>query len=149
MNGELHAFLLCGLVLATIVLRLCRGRQSKDRPFKWAALVVFLTICGVGFFSSVHLCEAGTPLTQWLVPALCAGYYIWTVKIPSGSVILVFVVGLLYAVGLSSSYVSLVHMDQYTGNPKWELYKHRITGEPPSKVEAEWHTVISGLYAVH
>ena len=65
---------------------------------------------------NAHLCRAGLPFTQWLIPAMCivlVGTFtrvIWLRRV-------VVVVLMLAALQLSFHFTSLVHMKGYTGNP--------------------------------
>lgn len=136
MAGTLHFGALIGLVALTGVV-LVRGMA---RP-TWKRVVVGL-LAGLGstlvLALGLHGCDAGQPLMQWALPALClvaAVLFVGDRRARAGLVAGAVTVML----GLGLHYVSAVHGPTWIGNPHARVLAGRAG-------LAEWHTSVTGLW---
>lgn len=117
MIGNLHAAALLSLTLVTIVV-CARCRRERPRRRMLPGLLTGALLGMVASCVSSHLCRAGQPLTQWLIPAACLAATLtyvghaaarWTVAI----------IAVVAMFGLSSHYSDVVHGPVYIGNPHY------------------------------
>lgn len=116
MAGSLNAFGLIGVVALTLLAIFVRKPQRRNsRQF---AMSVFLALAVVVLapLLTIHLCRAGQPLTQWLIPAMCI-VLVGTFTRVNWLRRVVIVVLMVAAIQLSFDFTSLVHRRGYTGNP--------------------------------
>lgn len=116
MQDDLNAIVLLIVPLVTLILLWKFGRFSVNFKKVVKAILFLLFTSVLNIITSTHLCDAGTPFCQWLVPAVCGGAIIIGMeekKIKRTSVIVMFVVSIV----LSQHFVHLVHEDNYIGNP--------------------------------
>jgi hypothetical protein len=144
--GNLHAVLLIVVITIPLVVFLTRRHLvQQETRLRQRALTAALgasaivLLCG----TFIHMCGAGQPLTQWLVPAVSwsvVGSLPLSVRIRRAVFVGLFVVACI----LTGHYMVLVHGEEYTGNPSWA----RLT--PGAGVEimvdSDWHTRLTGLY---
>lgn len=98
-----------------------------------AAMVTAL----LAFSASLHACNAGVPVTTWLIPSLLLGVVVARVSArPAAMLAIVHVVS---AVVLSLLWSAEVH------GPTWVGRLGRIPGERVVGAR-EWHSVATGLY---
>lgn len=116
MAGSLNALGLIGVVALTLLAIFVRKPQRfNSRQF---AMSVFLALPVVILapLLTVHLCRAGQPFTQWLIPAMCI-VLVGTFTCVTWLRRVVVVVLMVAAIQLSFHFTSLVHRKEYTGNP--------------------------------
>ncbi|MBX3247944.1 MAG: hypothetical protein KF901_12260 [Myxococcales bacterium] len=136
MIGTLHAL----GILFTVVAALGCAIRWPARP-TWrrglaSALVVVLGVM-VGLLS-LHGCDAGSPLTQWLVPTLAAVAAVLFCGARRPRVVVV-AASVGVAVALSLHFNVAVHGPAWIGNPD----ARSLEG---AGVFAEWHTPLTGLW---
>ncbi len=112
-----HALLL--LLVPLTIAALCPFFAKRRRPGDDVGAATLIAVC-TGLAACVinqHLCSEGTPLTQWIVPAVC----LWCVLTFFESktcrrVSAVLLVGVMFT--LSCHYSDVVHEPEWTGNPR-------------------------------
>lgn len=116
MAGSLNALGLIGVLALTLLAIFVRKPQRCSS--KQSAMSVFLAMTVVLFAPSltIHLCRAGQPLMQWLIPAVCI-VLVGTFTRNNWLRRVVVLVLMAAAIGLSFHFTSIVHMKGYTGNP--------------------------------
>ncbi len=116
MAGSLNALGLIGVVALTLLTLFVRKPQKcSSRQF---AMSVFLAspVVILAPLLNLHLCRAGLPFTQWLIPAMCI-VLVGTFARVNWLRRVVVVVLMVAAIQLSFHFTSLVHRRGYTGNP--------------------------------
>ncbi|MBK7584565.1 MAG: hypothetical protein IPI67_30810 [Myxococcales bacterium] len=134
--GVVHFIGIVGSALAALLLVLARF----GKPTLWRALGagVSLMVPAFGASAGLHRCDAGAPLSQWLVPGLAVFLVVLFVEprplrfAAAGSFTLL-------CVGLSFHYAEAVHGSSWIGNPD----SFTLEGE---RAEVRWHTPVTGLY---
>ena len=105
------------LLLNPVVAALVYWRFRRNQIERLQSLVIFALFALLGLIGFLHLCSAGNPMAQWIVPGVCAAVAVPAIQsrvIRRAAAVIWFVVG----AGLSFHYLALVHGEQYTGNPK-------------------------------
>ncbi len=105
------------------------------RRAAFAALGVVLVLLGVAM--SLHSCDAGQPLMQWLLPMGCMLVVALAVGPPRIALTLALLAAAA-AVAASFHYAALVHGPYWVGNAQCRSLS--------SPARSQWHTPISGLY---
>jgi len=147
MGGSIHAAGILAFVAATVLV-LCVFRQGPRADGErwrglWLAIRALLVETLIGFVASLHMCGAGNPIAQWLIPGV--GWAFVSLVVPSRRVRKLFGRGaLLLSLLLCYQYLDLVHSADYTGNPAWE---RRSMRDSDVRVSTLWHTRLTGLYA--
>lgn len=112
----LHAFALTVAPLATIAtLLLTRRRQPNSRGITISGLIAAGTSFLV-YSLNLHMCQSGTPGVQCVLVGCC----LWVLLAYVGNLVTrigSFAIGTILMVALSAQYVSLVHTNDWTGNP--------------------------------
>ncbi|MCR4415993.1 MAG: hypothetical protein NUV77_26555 [Thermoguttaceae bacterium] len=146
MAGHLHAAAILVLVAATVALLAWKGRAipPDQRQARYrAALVALVTACVLGLIGSLHLCGAGTPKAQWVLPGIC--WALLMLFIPQRRLRRwLSAVSMVALVALVFHYLDLVHGRDYSGNPDWED-RVRARGRQID-VFPYWHTWLTGIY---
>lgn len=114
MQAELNAAGVLAPAAATVLLLWKFGSRPTTPWRMLLALVVFLALWA---FRPSHLCGAGQPLTQWLVPGLGIFLVLSFVR-PKLARYSAAVVFLALSFFLSEHFIDLVHTDGFTGNPE-------------------------------
>ncbi len=139
MTPIVHTFLLLTALFATVAI--CRKHYQKPTPWR----VVFAVIVGLGAMAcsgslTIHACQLGQPVQQWLVPGLAmmaalalVGPATWR----RSTAATLFLVGL----SLSFHYMTVVHGAAWVG-------VEQAPGPDGSlgMATSEWHTWLTGLY---
>lgn len=98
-----------------------------------AAMVTAL----LAFSVSLHACNAGVPVTTWLVPSALLGVVV--ARVSTRPAAMLAVVHVVSAIVLSILWSAEVHGPDYVGR-LGRVPGERIVGE------REWHSVATGLY---
>jgi hypothetical protein len=145
MDSDLNALgILAALALAALAL-VGFGRAPAPRPRIVAGAAFFVVACALLGLGTIHMCGAGEPLWQYVLPLGGAALVIAFVEeshVRYGFAAL----ALAVAIGLSAQFLALVHSDAYTGNPRWEQRLAEARGGR-ADVRPLWHTPLTGLYA--
>lgn len=117
LHGNIQAIslLLIGLCSILIIL-IWRKRTFENRQLLWGFVGIIPFIAVFAFLGN-HMCDAGTPIRQWNVPAICAFLIVILVE-PKHLRRIAYGVLLICAIALTMHYVEIVHTPRYTGNPK-------------------------------
>ena len=136
MAGPLHFVAIVALAAITFV----TVKTAFDRP-SWQRVAV-AALAPFGFVAlflfSVHACDAGQPLWQWLGPTLCACAAILFVGDRRARALLV-MGAVAVSLGLSLHFAEAVHGAEWVGNPASMTVERGVAA-------AEWHTPVTGLH---
>ena len=118
--GSLNA---AGIILVLLFTCILLWKFGKDpiKPRRLAIGILSGLACAVicTFGGWTHACGAGIPISQWLLPSLCAGLLIATVDraaVRRTAGVFITVCGMV----LCYHFVELVHEPSCTGSPTWE-----------------------------
>lgn len=103
------------------------------------ALALGLVASLVSLTFSLHMCESGTPFTQWALPGLGLVAVLALSK-PSRLRSAAAAALALGGFVLSFHYAALVHEPGYFGHPRADSYDH------DSAISPFWHSPLTGLY---
>ena len=134
-----HTLLLLAAVSATVAI--CRRHYQGPTPLRvGSAAVVGLGAMVSSVALTLHACQVGQPVQQWLVPGLAMTVTLALVGPAAwrrGTAVILFLAGL----SLSFHYTTVVHGEVWVG-------VEQAPGVDGSSAEAmsEWHTWLTGLY---
>jgi len=117
MAGNINAIGILITILLTVLLILKFGKKPNKRirfywGILWACLVAVLAAA-----TSTHLCTAGQPVFQWLIPCISLGCILTLIE-PKKIRRVASAIIIISTFLLSQQYISLVHTNTYTGNPQ-------------------------------
>jgi hypothetical protein len=134
------AFIHFVLILGSVVLAgALTGRYTAPLSLRralWCLPALLVPL--VAMTAGLHRCDAGAPLSQWLVPSMGLFAVILFVEAPKqrwmGAGALAAI-----ALGLSFHYAAVVHGATWVGNPD----SQELEG---AAAHPEWHTAVTRLY---
>ena len=116
MHGTINAIGLIACVALTAAALIFADRQRASlKQILIGVLIALSTMIGAGVVSA-HLCRAGQPFTQWLIPCICIIAIVSKVH-RLGLRISATAILVIAAFVLSFHFSELVHWSGYTGNP--------------------------------
>ena len=131
MAGAVH-FLVLVMLGAAVVVAILRGSRRPTRSETARATVAGM-LAGLGLITmGIHMCTAGNPVSQWLIPSASVTTCLLFIRKPFVRRTLV-ALALAAGVALSVDYLNEVHGAAYIGVPS--------IGAKPA-----WHTWLTGLY---
>ena len=116
-HGNIQAIVLIAIsVYSILIIVRWRRKKFENRQLLWgfAGIVPFTAVFAL---LGSHGCDAGMPIRQWNVPAICAFLIVILVE-PKHLRHISYVILLLSAVALTMHFVEIIHTTGYTGNPK-------------------------------
>ena len=144
MNANINALGIISSVIITLLIIIKFGQNKWIyKNLIWAIpLAVIISYLNITF--SYHKCLAGNPIMQWLIPMLCLIPISLSVK---NKLIALTMISFLIVISfsLSNDFVSLVHTNDYTGNPKSLEIQDSYYNNKDITYKL-WHTHITGLY---
>ncbi|MEE8155735.1 MAG: hypothetical protein V3T53_12350 [Phycisphaerales bacterium] len=116
MAASLNALGLMGVVALTLLAIFVRKPQRCSLKLFVRSVLLAIAAVILANVASFHMCYAGHPVTQWLIPSVCillAGLFARVNWLRRVAVAIL----MIAAIQLSFYFTSIVHMKGFTGNP--------------------------------
>ena len=117
-----HAILLILLPIATVVMVMKMDRRTPTKSAVVCASLLFVAAMAAAINFTHHLCDAGQPFFQRLIPGPC----IFIVLLHVRCAVIRRTIALLHFIamlGLSFHFTDVVHEPGWTGNPARDVSK--------------------------
>jgi hypothetical protein len=127
MQGNINAFGLIACIVLTIAMVVLLKRRAVTVRGLLFGVCISVLVMFVAVATSAHLCHAGNPFTQWLIPCIAIIVVFCVIEAPAPRLMGTLVLSVA-AIGLSFHFSELVHWNGYTGNPNgaWRSKNYRL-----------------------